>query len=395
MLLAKKHRLAATSFVVRQIPFCYPSSSIYHRYSRCHQRIIGAGQPRNVCSTVSRLNQYATKLRLRDVIAQTESLLIRLWQDYARNPAKLTRLQSMLLAVLVLWSLASASQLFWAPWRSISLEAIPAEMINIPRLTAGSGNIAVDINPVLGSGIFGGDPDTLEDEGGAASIDSGREGIEQNAKETRLALVLTGIVASTEDGLGSAVIKGGSREQVYAVGDDLPVSGKVTLVKVMPRQVVIDNSGTYELIKLYEGPGLVLPTRAAQRARPDLATPVTSQSGGDDTVVDVEARAIVAGQYRQQLYEAPESLARVVSVSPVREGGSVSGYRVAPGADRDAFNATGFQSGDVVKAVNGLALSDASNTLKLYQLMKDANQATFELERNGESVTLSVDLASP
>ena len=345
---------------------------------------------------MSRLNQYATKLRLRDAIAQTESLLNRLWQDYARNPAKLTRLQSILLAVLVLWSLASASQLFWAPWRSTSLEAIPAEMINIPRLTAGSGNIAIDITPVLGSGLFGGDPDTLEDEGGAATIiDSGREGIEQNAKETRLALVLTGIVASTEDGLGSAVIKGGSREQVYAVGDDLPVSGKVTLVKVMPRQVVIDNSGTYELIKLYEGPGLVLPTRAAQKARPNSATPAASQSAGDDTVVDVEARAIVAGQYRQQLYEAPESLARVVSISPVREEGSVSGYRVAPGADRDAFNATGFQSGDVVKAVNGLALSDASNTLKLYQLMKDANQATFELERNGESVTLSVDLASP
>jgi general secretion pathway protein C len=268
-------------------------------------------------------------------------------------------------------------------------------MINIPRLSAGPGNIAIDITPVLGSGIFGGDPDTLEDEGGAATIDSGREGIEQNAKETRLALVLTGIVASTEDGLGSAVIKGGSREQVYAVGDDLPVSGKVTLVKVMPRQVVIDNSGTYELIKLYEGPGLVLPTRAAQKARPNSATPAASQSAGDDTVVDVEARAIVAGQYRQQLYEAPESLARVVSISPVREGGSVSGYRIAPGADRDAFNATGFQSGDVVKAVNGLALSDASNTLKLYQLMKDANQATFELERNGESVTLSVDIASP
>ena len=354
-------------------------------------------QPRNDCSTVSRLKQYAAKLRLQDAIAQTESLLSRLWQDYARNPAKLSRLQSVLLAVLVLWSLASASQLFWAPWRSTSLEAIPAEMINIPRLTAGSGNIAIDITPVLGSGIFGGDPDTLEEEGGAATsaVSSGREGIEQNAKETGLALVLTGIVASTEDGLGSAVIKGGSREQVYAVGDDLPVSGKVTLVKVMPRQVVIDNSGTYELIKLYEGPGLVLPTRAAQKARPDSATPATSQSISDDTVVDVEARAIVAGQYRQQLYEAPETLARVVSISPVREEGSVSGYRVAPGADRDAFNATGFQSGDVVKAVNGLALSDASNTLKLYQLMKDANQATFELERNGESVTLSVDIASP
>jgi general secretion pathway protein C len=66
-----------------------------------------------------------------------------------------------------------------------------------------------------------------------------------------------------------------------------------------------------------------------------------------------------------------------------------------PGADRAAFDATGFKSGDVVTAVNGLALSDASNTLKLYQMMKDADQATFELDRNGESVTLSVDLASP
>ena len=231
---------------------------------------------------------------------------------------------------------------------------------------------------------------------GAATIDSGREGIEQNAKETRLALVLTGIVASTEDGLGSAVIKGGSREQVYAVGDDLPVSGKVTLEKVMPRQVVIDNSGTYELIKLYEGPGLVLPTpsSAKRRARIRRRLPRRNRPARIQSLMS-RRRAIVAGQYRQQLYEAPESLARVVSISPVREGGSVSGYRIAPGADRDAFNATGFQSGDVVKAVNGLALSDASNTLKLYQLMKDANQATFELERNGESVTLSVDIASP
>ena len=79
----------------------------------------------------------------------------------------------------------------------------------------------------------------------------------------------------------------------------------------------------------------------------------------------------------------------------MREGGSVKGYQVAPGPDRDAFDATGFQPGDIVTAVNGLALSDASNTLKLYQMMKDTDQATFELERNGESVTLSVDIASP
>ena len=55
----------------------------------------------------------------------------------------------------------------------------------------------------------------------------------------------------------------------------------------------------------------------------------------------------------------------------------------------------GFQSGDIVTAVNGLALSDAINTLKLYQTMKDATQASFDIERDGGTVTVSVDLASP
>lgn len=333
------------------------------------------------------------KLRLQDAIAQMEARLGRLWREYARQPEKLMRLQNAILAGLVVWSLSSLSQLIWAPWRVVSLEAIPSEMINVPRLTAGSGNASIDISRVLGSGIFGGNPDSLTAESEASSLSGGREGIEQNAKETRLALVLTGIVASTEDGLGSAAIKGGNREQVYAVGDDLPVSGEVTLAKVMARQVVIDNNGSYELLKLYEGPGLILPTRVASESRGDSAMPTPTEPVGDDP--DAEARALMAGRYRQQLYDAPESLARVVSITPVRGAGGVTGYRVAPGTDRAAFDATGFQSGDVVKAVNGLALSDASNTLKLYQLMKDANQATFELERNGDVVTLSVDMANP
>ena len=344
---------------------------------------------------MSRFSQQEIRTRLQDEIVLMEARFIRVWQSFARDAQKLARLQTAILAVLVLWALSSLSQLFWAPWRALSLDSMPAEMMNVPRPTSGAGQLAIDVTPVLGSGIFGDNPDAPAEAEAAEGAAGGREGIEQDAKETRLALVLTGIVASTDDGLGSAVIKGGNREQVYAVGDQLPVSGKVTLAKVTPRQVVIDNAGTYELIKLYEGPGLVVPTRAAAASRPDPATRTGPQSLEDGAVADAEARARMAGRYRQQLYDAPETLTQIVSIAPVRDGGSVIGYRVMPGADHAAFEATGFKSGDVVTGVNGLALNDASNTLKLYQLMKDADQATFELDRNGESVTLSVDLASP
>ena len=53
-----------------------------------------------------------------------------------------------------------------------------------------------------------------------------------------------GFVASTEDGLGHAIIEHRSQQTVYAVEDELPVPGKVVLAKVMPKQVVLDRLTT-------------------------------------------------------------------------------------------------------------------------------------------------------
>ena len=59
-----------------------------------------------------------------------------------------------------------------------------------------------------------------------------RDGIEAGAQETRLALKLTGIIASTSDGLGSAMIEAKKQQELYVVGDALPANGKVTLAKI-------------------------------------------------------------------------------------------------------------------------------------------------------------------
>jgi general secretion pathway protein C len=52
----------------------------------------------------------------------------------------------------------------------------------------------------------------------------------------------------------------------------------------------------------------------------------------------------------------------------------------------------GFQAGDVVTAINGMDLSDPTNTVRLYQSMRSAQEASFELLRKGESVTLNVSI---
>jgi hypothetical protein len=60
---------------------------------------------------------------------------------------------------------------------------------------------------------------------------------------------------------------------VYAVEDKLPVSGDVVLAKVMPRQVVLDNGGTYELLTLFED------TELDAQLPPGGSPPVAPQVG--------------------------------------------------------------------------------------------------------------------
>ena len=106
-----------------------------------------------------------------------------------------------------------------------------------------------------------------------------------------------------------------------------------------------------------------------------------------------EASATALAQnYRQQLYQNPQSLADVVSINAVRDGGELKGYRISPGRDREQFERLGFKPGDLVTAVNGIALNDPANTMRLYQTMRTATEAVFELERGQKPLSISVSL---
>jgi general secretion pathway protein C len=197
-------------------------------------------------------------------------------------------------------------------------------------------------------------------------------------------------VASSEDGLGYAVIEYQSQQDIYAVEDKLPLPGRVSLAKVMPRQVVLDNAGTYELLELFEesplDSQLVL---EAPRRRNQPAN--AAQTGGGRTA---ESASAVARAYRERLYQNPQSLADVVTISAVRENGELLGYRIAPGKEKEQFELLGFQAGDLVTGVNGIALNDPANTLQLYQTMRSAGEAVFDLQREDQPLTISVNLGN-
>jgi len=306
---------------------------------------------------------------------------------FLAQPARARRLRQALLVLFALWALFALSQLIWAllPGGSVSLPADSRVInpVNLPA-TDGSAN-TVDIARVQAWQLFGeaGAVTATAPEPTAATAASARDGIEKGARETRLDLKLRGVVASSEDGLGFAVIEHKSSQDLYAVGDKLPLQGDVELAKVMPRQVVLDNGGTYELLELFEDTSL-----DGQLVRAPVASdpPQPLAMRSDATASEL------ARNYRQRLYQNPQSLADVVTISAVRENGQLQGYRIAPGKEREQFERLGFRPGDLVTSVNGIALDDPANTLRLYQTMRTASEAVFGLERDQQEISLSVDL---
>ncbi|MDG2273821.1 MAG: type II secretion system protein GspC [Halioglobus sp.] len=310
------------------------------------------------------------------------------WNAVAQ-PHRARQIRQIILLLVVVWMLLSLSRLIWAlvpPAESTDI--VPTNVIN-PLSAASSRAVVapVDIDRMVAWHLFG-EAGATAQEVIEASIEveaDSREGIEEGARETRLQLKLRGIVASTEDGLGYAIIEKANQQAIYVVEDKLPVQGNVVLAKVMPRQVVLDNGGTYELLVLFEESTLGTPEPSIAKIKVPAASDEIDKRG------DNEATKL-AQSYRQRLYQNPQSLAEVVNVSAVRENGALRGYRLSPGKDREQFAQLGFKVGDLVTSVNGITLDNPTNTMVLFNNMRSAQEAVFELERGGEALTLSVNL---
>jgi general secretion pathway protein C len=152
----------------------------------------------------------------------------------------------------------------------------------------------------------------------------------------------------------------------------LPAGANIRVESIARDHVVIDNRGQREVLWLFTGGNSTAATHGT-------ATGGTAQlnlpPGVDERVVKTAAR-----------------LAEIIRVAPEHYNGSLVGYRLSPGARLKDFVNLGFEEGDIVTAVDGIALNDMANLPKLYSLMDGASEVSFSLLRNGAPMTRKVTL---
>ena len=308
--------------------------------------------------------------------------------------------------LLVLWLAHSLARLFWlvlpepnVPDAQLAANALVSD-------AASSGVRRVDIDALKQVEVFG-----RVDEAAAAEVEArhlAAPGIEDEAVDTQLRLQLQGIMGSSDEGSGRAVIASGSSQALYGPGDELPEGRNVTLEKILSQRVILNNNGRYESLWLYQEGEFA--SRQPRRDEPAYEPPSRSWEG-DETELNGDAEVGEpmdepvddSGQIGPE-EQAPEpdaqetveqmsrSLSDVVSMSIHREGGQIVGYQIRPGRDSAMFDALGLEAGDIVKAVNGTELTSPQRVMELYRNMGDATSASLLIERDGQDVTIDVDL---
>lgn len=268
---------------------------------------------------------------------------------------------SLLLVVLIAWQLAT---LFW------TLMPGKADGISLPRPTESPQATAAtdtmsDVAAIASAHMFGiADAQPVEAQPIAAPDD--------DLADTRLVnLVLNGTVASEIENYSVAIISdGGNDQQVYTIGD--AVGSNAKLHAVYADRVVLNEKGTLTNLKL--------PTEFKN-------APVTSSrrttTTARQTPNDTKSIQNVVTQNLSKLTD-------VIRPTPYRVGGEQVGFRVYPGRDRRQFAALGLRPGDVIKDIDGQALSDATQAMQIFQSLGTAEQVTVTVERNGESQTLTL-----
>lgn len=289
------------------------------------------------------------------------------WSDFGSLDAERTlnavnqllpRWVALALVVGIAWQLARVIWVFM-PGSEVG-EPIIAPPAQISR-SAGAAD-AVDVQSIANAHLFG------EASADAETVVVAPREDHENLAETRLNLSLKGTIASPDDNAGIAIIADArNEEKVYVIRDT--VTAGATLHAIYADRVVLNRGGTLEVLKL-------------PREFPQGTTPIRRNTTTTSrTTTNTQSLQTVVAQNATKL-------ADVIRPTPYYVSGQMQGYRVYPGRDRRQFAALGLRPGDLIKDVDGAALTNPQQATQIFQSLGDKDQVSVTVERNGQPEVL-------
>jgi general secretion pathway protein C len=206
----------------------------------------------------------------------------------------------------------------------------------------------------------------------SASMDSA------NAPATALSLVLAGVLAASDPSRGLAILGEAAKSaKLYLVGERVP--GGALLHAVYTDRVVLERNGTLESLafpRMAQAGGVLLATTgpAGQPSNAAITAPTPGSGSRPDKI--------------------PRVAGDIIATEAVSEAGQQRGFRIYPGPKRALFSMLGLAPGDLVTAIDGAPLTDASSGKAILSTLDSTSSAHFTVMRNGRELNLLVDLGA-
>jgi len=264
----------------------------------------------------------------------------------------------LVLVILIAWQLARLTWLL-LPGSATGdpVEAPPGQLG--ASLNAATAQGQTDTQSIATAHIFG-----VADE---EPVDDAPPPIDDNLEEFRGSLTLKGTVAATASDSSYAIIADQSNEEkVYAIGDS--VMRGTRLHAVYADRVVLNENGVLKELNLPRDFPASTPTVRRNTAN-------VSRTARNRSIQNVVAQNVT-------------KLADVIRPTPYFVAGQQQGYRVYPGRDRKQFAALGLRPGDLIKDIDGAALTDPQQAMQIFQSLGTADQVSVTVERNGQPEVL-------
>ncbi|VAW64213.1 hypothetical protein MNBD_GAMMA09-1348 [hydrothermal vent metagenome] len=288
------------------------------------------------------------------------------FQSDALNPAKLNRTLPPVVTILFIIACSyTLAQITWSLIPGDDAQAVAPRNFNASRQT--SRTKTPDYSHISNAHLFG---EFKQTRAVASKID---------APETRLNLVLKGVLATTPMKNASAIISLGKngKEDTYSVGDKV---SSATLREVYADRVILERGGRLETLRM------------PKDTSKNLIQSVRNNRNSTGTASRANTPGAVLSDIRQQIMKNPTSFGKFAIPVPYMEKGRLRGYRLQPQGDRTLFDKVGLQTNDVIIALNGIKLNNPSSGLKALRKLQRAKSIDLTVLRNGAELPLHFEM---
>ncbi len=258
---------------------------------------------------------------------------------------------------------------------------LPASKAHSSRQSAPS---QINVNGIAALNLFGNFSEKV--------VEKVEEVVIENAPETRLKLTLTGAVASSDKATAAAIIESAGKQETYSIGENIKGT-RAVLENVFNDRVLIKVSGRLETLMM-EGVDFNKNVQAIKPAA--KAKQQTLKKTNTKNVVDQrnnKALTKSTQSLRKDIDEDPGKITDYLKVSPKRDNGKITGYRLMPGKDPTFFQSAGLKTGDVAVQMNGFDLTEPREAAQAIKSLREQREVSLLLDRNGDmtEILFSID----